>query len=80
MGQAQVKRRQAAQKAVNPTPAEAAVDPAGMTLGQMEERYQQLQVGLGQLRQQVLRQEGAVLLLGELIAERRGQEPPGEDA
>lgn len=42
----------------------------GMTLDEMREVRERLSGGLADLRQQVLRQEGAVLILNELIEQR----------
>lgn len=45
----------------------------GMTLDEMRETRERLREGLADLRQQVLRQEGAVMILGELIEQREKQ-------
>lgn len=73
MGQAQRKQTQATQADVEQPTTD------GMTLAEMKETYQRLQQGLAELRQDMLRQEGAVAMMGELIRQREQAAQPEQE-
>lgn len=51
-----------------------------MSADELQEKLERTEQGLAELRQMVLRQEGAVLMLRELVAEARAREEKKEDA